>query len=86
MEDALIIDHVSRLLSRQGADAKQAVVMAAQLLKRARQMALQERVDEARALQYLLQVVISSRNGTPPPHKPWGTQGAASGIRAPDPI
>lgn len=80
MDDTVLIAHLAQILARQGAEAKQAEVMAGQLLKRARQMAVQDGIDEARAVQYLLQVVISSRHGTQPPAKPLGGSGPIQSI------
>ncbi|HKK19058.1 MAG TPA: hypothetical protein VJ952_10300 [Opitutales bacterium] len=54
---------VSSLLVRLGAEAPQAEVMAAQLLKRAKQIAEERNITETEALESLLKQVIEARRG-----------------------
>ncbi|MEO6004062.1 MAG: hypothetical protein ABIZ04_14230 [Opitutus sp.] len=67
------LEQLSSLCLRLGADAKQAPVMAAQLLKRADQLALDRGIDRTQALQYLIELVVKGRNGEAPPEFPGAT-------------
>jgi hypothetical protein len=53
-EDCKLIDQLIPLLTRIGASPEQAVRMAPQLIKRARQLSQERGVSEAQALQHLL--------------------------------
>lgn len=59
-----------------GATAAQARVMAAQVLKRARQLAVERRITEAEAMRELLAKVVAGRTGAytgqPPPQASGG--------------
>jgi hypothetical protein len=61
------LDQLSALCERLGASREQAPTMAAQLLKRADQLALERRIDRTTALAQLVEIVIRGRNGEPPP-------------------
>ena len=52
---------VTALLQNLGASADSAPTMAAQLLKRARQIATEESISEAEALQRLLNKIVEAR-------------------------
>jgi len=70
------LDQVTALCVRLGAAPGQAGVMAAQLLKRAEQLANERGIAKATALQQLLEVVVKGRAGevparfAPPPGGP----------------
>jgi hypothetical protein len=53
---------VTALLQNLGASAASAPTMASQLLKRARQIALEESIGEAEALQRLLNKIVEARS------------------------
>ena len=59
--EAANVDSVSALLRQLGASAQQAPVMAAQLLKRAEQLAAERQLSEVEALETLLRQVIEAR-------------------------
>lgn len=70
------LDQLSALCERLGASREQAITMAAQLLKRADQLAAEHRIDRTTALAQLVEIVIRGRQGelpsggahlTPPP-------------------
>ncbi len=57
-------ERVAELLRRMGAEGEQqALTMARQLLKRARQIALEQNIPEAEAAETLLQKVMLARQG-----------------------
>ena len=58
------------LCERLGSSPAQAVTMAAQLQKRAAQLAVKRGVTREAALAHLLKVVIAGRNGAVPPDFP----------------
>lgn len=57
------IDQVAAVFINLGATEAQARTMAAQVLKRADQLAQEREIDRLEALQYLLQVAIAGRDG-----------------------
>lgn len=57
------IEHVSVLLRKMGAEEDRARVMAAQLVKRAEQIAKERGIEKVAALAELLQLVRSGREG-----------------------
>ncbi|MBC2606569.1 hypothetical protein [Pelagicoccus albus] len=59
-------EQVAALLEKMGADAKQAEVMAGQLLKRSEQIAVERGIDRLEALTKLLELVRSGRAGESP--------------------
>jgi hypothetical protein len=61
---------LTRAFENMGAESAQARTMAAQLLKRAKQVAEQEKISEAAALSGLLEKVMAGRRGE------YGTSGA----------
>jgi hypothetical protein len=61
-----------------GATQDQAAVMAAQMLKRARQVAVERRIPESAAMAELLQKVIAGRRGEYTGSKPDQPSGASS--------
>jgi hypothetical protein len=68
-------EQLRALCERLGASPAQAATMAAQLLKRAGQLAAERGITREAALAYLLNVVIKGRNGEvpadfPPPSGP----------------
>ena len=63
MSDDATVAQLAVAFQRMGANAAQARVMAAQLLKRARQLAREENVAEETALAELLAKVTSGRSG-----------------------
>ena len=62
--EAANVDSVSALLIQLGASAQQAPVMAAQLLKRAEQLAAERQLSQLEALETLLRQVIEARQQT----------------------
>lgn len=58
------LEQVSSLFIRLGAEAPQAQVMARQLLKRARQIAVEQNITELEALENLLKQVVEARQGS----------------------
>ena len=64
------LKQLSTLCLRLGADTKQAPIMAAQLLKRAEQLAADRGLDRTTALRYLIELVGKGRNGEAPPEFP----------------
>ena len=56
-------EKVAELFVRMGASNEQADVMAAQLLKRAEQIAAERGISKAEALQSLLKKVVEARQG-----------------------
>lgn len=64
------LEQLTVLCERLGAARPQAETMAAQLLKRADQLASERRIERTAALQYLLQLVTQGRSGEPAPQFP----------------
>lgn len=64
------LEQLTVLCSRLGAPTGQAATMAAQLLKRADQLALDRGIDRTAALGYLVELVMKGRNGESPPEFP----------------
>ena len=64
------LEQMTLLCERLGAEDGQARTMAAQLLKRADQLVVERGIERTAAVQYLVQLVISGRNGQPPPEFP----------------
>jgi hypothetical protein len=64
------LEQLTALCRRLGAEPTQAVTMAAQLLKRADQLALDRGVERTAALSYLVELVMKGRNGETPPEFP----------------
>jgi hypothetical protein len=64
-------DQIARLFQELGATEQQAQVMAAQLLKRAEQLAEERNVSRVEAMEYLLKVAVAGHQGQvydgPPP-------------------
>lgn len=60
------LEQLTALCEKLGAPPRQAVTMAAQLLKRAEQLAAERGLTRAAALQSLLDVVIKGRAGEVP--------------------
>lgn len=63
-------DQLAQLCERLGAAPGQAATMAAQLLKRADQLALERGIERTAALAYLIDLVIKARSGEAPPGFP----------------
>lgn len=59
-------DQLTQLCARLGADPAQAATMAAQLLKRADQLAVERSVTREQALKGLIEVVVKGRAGEVP--------------------
>lgn len=69
------LEQMTALCARLGAAPSQAAIMAAQLLKRADQLAVERGIDRTAALSYLIDLVMKSRSGEmaaefPPPDSP----------------
>jgi hypothetical protein len=69
------LEQMTALCSRLGASSSQAATMAAQMLKRADQLAVERGIERTAALGYLVELVIKSRSGEfnsefPPPVQP----------------
>ena len=62
-EDSANLRQLALAFERMGANSAQAQVMAAQLLKRARQIAIERKIDEAEALAELLAKVVAGHRG-----------------------
>jgi len=60
------LEQLTQLCLRLGAERAQAEIMAAQLSKRADQLAAQRGVPRTEAMAQLLQLVVKGRNGEPP--------------------
>lgn len=60
------LEQLTVLCERLGAPRAQAGIMAAQLIKRADQIALERSVDRAEAMRGLLEVVVKGRAGEVP--------------------
>ena len=75
------LEQMTALCSQLGANPSQAAIMAAQLLKRADQLAVERGIERTVALSHLVELIIKSRSGemtsefppTPPPQKPPAT-------------
>lgn len=67
------LEQMTVLCERLGATPTQAGAMAAQLLKRADQLVAERGIERTAAMSYLVQLVISGRNGEPPPQFPGGS-------------
>lgn len=67
------LEQLSALCLRLGAAPAQAAAMAAQLMKRADQLAAERGLERSAALGYLIDLVIKGRNGEPPPDFPGTT-------------
>lgn len=65
------VEQLAALCVRLGASQPQAETMAAQLLKRADQLAAEHRVPRTETLRYLVEVVVRGRSGEPPSTPPW---------------
>lgn len=61
------LEKISALCTRLGAPPEQAAVMAAQLLKRADQVAVERGIPREQALAQLLQILVEGRQGNVPP-------------------
>jgi hypothetical protein len=61
------LDELAALCARLGANPAQAAIMAAQLLKRAEQLAAGRKIPRTEALAYLLNLVVQGRSGEVPP-------------------
>ena len=68
------IESLTALCRRLGAEPAQAATMAAQLSKRAEQLAEERGIERAAALGYLVTLVIKGRNGETPPEFPGNAQ------------
>jgi hypothetical protein len=66
-------EQLRALCERLGASPAQAVTMAAQLQKRAAQLAVERGLTREAALAHLLNVVVKGRNGEVPPELPPAT-------------
>jgi hypothetical protein len=64
------LEQLAALCRRLGAEPSQAATMAAQLLKRADQLALDRGIERTAALRYLMELVTKGRNGETPPEFP----------------
>jgi hypothetical protein len=64
------LEQLTALCERLGAPRAQAATMAAQLLKRAEQQALERGITREAALARLLQLMVQGRSGTPPAEFP----------------
>jgi hypothetical protein len=60
------LEQMTQLCSRLGANPAQAATMAAQLLKRADQLAIDRGIERTAALSYLVELVMKARNGETP--------------------
>jgi hypothetical protein len=67
------LEQMTALCRRLGAEPAQAATMAAQLLKRADQLAAERGIDRTAAMAYLIELVIRGRNGEAPPELPRST-------------
>lgn len=70
-------EQLRELCVRLGSPPAQAEAMAAQLLKRADQLAAERGIARTEAMKYLIELVVRGRNGEAPPQLP----GAAPGLR-----
>ncbi len=61
------LEQLAALCARLGAGPAQAATMAAQMLKRADQLAAERQIPRTEALAYLLNLVVQGRNGEVPP-------------------
>jgi hypothetical protein len=64
------LEQLTRLCEKLGARPAQAATMAAQLLKRAAQVAAERGITREAALQGLIEVVVKGRAGEVPSHLP----------------
>ena len=64
------LEQLTALCRRLGAEPAQAGTMAAQLLKRADQLALDRGIERTAALKYLVELVMKGRSGETPPEFP----------------
>ncbi len=56
-------EQLEKLCQRMGADGEQARVMAAQLIKRSRQIAVERGIERTEAMRELIELLIKGRNG-----------------------
>lgn len=64
------LEQLTALCVRLGARPEQAGAMAAQLSKRADQLAAERGVARTEAMRYLIELVVQGRNGEAPPEFP----------------
>jgi hypothetical protein len=64
------LERVTELCRRLGAEPAQAATMAAQLLKRADQLAQERGIERVAAMKYLLELVVKGRSGETVPEFP----------------
>lgn len=64
------LEQLTELCSRLGAGPGQAGTMAAQLLKRADQLAAERGIERTAALRYLIELVMKGSRGETPPEFP----------------
>ncbi len=67
------LEQLTALCVRLGSPPAQAGTMAAQLLKRADQLAVERGIARTEAMTYLIKLVVNGRNGEPPPQIPGNT-------------
>jgi hypothetical protein len=60
------LEQLAALCTRLGASPAQATTMAAQLLKRADQLAIERGIERTAALSYLVELVMKARDGETP--------------------
>lgn len=71
------LEQLTALCQRLGAAPAQAGTMAAQMLKRADQLAAERGIGRTAAMAYLIDLVVRGRNGEPPPDVPSAGRGAS---------
>lgn len=64
------LEQLTALCERLGAPPAQAGAMAAQLLKRAGQLAAERGISRTEAMKYLIELVVKGRSGEAPPQFP----------------
>lgn len=64
------LEQLTALCVRLGSPEAQAGAMAAQLLKRAEQLASERGIARTEAMKYLIELVVKGRNGEAPPQFP----------------
>ena len=64
------LEKITQLCVRLGSSETQARIMAAQMIKRADQLAAERKTTRVAAMDHLLRILISGREGTVPPEDP----------------
>ncbi len=76
-DETVWVLRVTALVRRLGGPLGKEEVIARQLWKRSKQLAVKHGIKQVEALDYLLRAMVSGTHGDPPPEPPWkkGSEG-----------